>query len=54
MIDFSLSYYNRVGHAYKAAGQQITANDYFLQAAEKYRELGDEEQAQENLAMIEE
>lgn len=46
--------YNRVGHAYKAAGQQITANDYFRQAAEKYRELGDEEQAQENLAMIEE
>lgn len=45
---------NRVGHAYKAAGKHNIANDYFRQAAEKYREFGDEEQAQENLALIEE
>ena len=47
-------YLNCVGNAYKSAGKKEMANDYFRQAAEKYRELGDEEQAQENLALIEE
>ena len=44
--------YNRVGRAYKAAGQQETANDYFRQAAKKFRELGDAEQAEANLKDI--
>ena len=43
---------NRVGRAYKAAGQQKTANDYFRKAAEKFRELDDEVQAEDNLKEI--
>ena len=52
--DFNLAatLYNRVGNAYKAAGQQEKANEYFRQAAERFRELGDEEQAEANLKEI--
>ena len=45
---------NRVAHAYKKNQQKDLANTYFRQAAEKFRELGDEEQAQANLKEIEE
>ena len=44
---------NRVGRACMSAGQTGQANEYFRQAAEKFRELGDEEQAQMNLDLIE-
>lgn len=53
-VDLIPIFLNRLGHAYTSIGETNTANGYFRQAAEKYRELGDEEQAQENLAMIEE
>jgi preprotein translocase subunit SecA/nephrocystin-3 len=46
--------YNRVGRAYKSAGQQEIANDYFRTAAEKFRELGNEAQAEANLKEINE
>ena len=47
------TYLNRVGLAYKADGQIEKARDYFRQSAEKYRELGNEAQAQANLDEIE-
>ena len=47
-------YSNRIGKSYRSLGETNAANDYFRLAAEKYRELGDEEQAQENLKLIEE
>ena len=40
---------NRVAEAYKADNQPGKAKDYYRQAAEKYRELGNEKQAQANL-----
>lgn len=38
-----------IARAYKVAGQPEKARSHFRQAAEKYRELGDEEQAQASL-----
>lgn len=52
--DLAASLFGVLGKAYRSSGQSEKANDYFRLAAEKYRELGDEVQAQENLAMIEE
>ena len=46
------TYLNRVGQAYKAGGQIEKAREFFRQAAEKYRELGNEEQAQANMRLI--
>ena len=45
-------YNEKVGRAYKTAGQYERANEYFRQASEKYRELGNEKQAQANLNEI--
>ena len=46
------TYLNKLGIAYKTLGKETIANDYFRQAAEKYRELGDEELAQASLKEI--
>lgn len=43
---------NRVAWTYKECGQKEKARDYFRQAAEKYRELGNEKMAQANLDEI--
>ena len=40
---------NCLARSYKANNQPAEARDYFRQAAEKYRELGNEKQAQANL-----
>ena len=46
--DFIAIYLNRIARAYKADNQLEKARNYFRQAAEKYREIGDEKQAQAN------
>ena len=47
------TFLNRVGRTYKALGQVENANDYFRRSSEKWKELGDEEQAEANLKEIE-
>ena len=39
-----------VGQSYKALGNIDAANDYFRRAAEKWKELGNEEKAQKSLS----
>ena len=46
------TFLNRVGRTYKALGQVENANDYFRRSAEKWKELGDEEQAEASLSEI--
>ncbi len=50
--DWIATLFNRVGQSYLALGNIDAANDYFRRSAEKWKELGNEEQAQKSLSEI--